>query len=1476
MNASWQLRRRMHNLAAKFVRNTNVVHVVDPNVDFRSLLNDLPTLEANLRNRSLSVDVQKVEKNYRRWWTAFAAQQTSKAEGLTRHKLRTALLDEAEGLLGALELPNVIDVESANTELYRKDRSTPKHVNWLKKHGMISTDEENRLLHLVGLPVVLQNRIITTLENLFGTHGSSRVSGSYFVRAAILEAFNVNENDYPAFFNDDSQPLHLAGVNAISLGSLFTRSRLSESNSWPMSYYSSGMTYPHGRPTDTRLSLYSARQKMNFTLLVLSRSEDESDKSVQQVQSYVLQYLKEQLDLDVPWKTCHASELQKCESLARVITDGAVDLVRLSRTGTYLSKRLNIVADGQGRVEPSLRYAIPIGTRNRYSIFEGTSTSDMSEGPTSRGVYVGSIDEPCTSTWTATSRRLTPESPCTSTHTTPKSSRSLNLKMFSVGSVESSSVSGISPRKEGTKRAKIIAAGQSFVFQKQKIIQVHTLEKECLTVGVEPKCRVTEVYACCCAHLGIEDDRFFGLAQRCPSEGIGGDRPRNEYFFLEFDQKVSKYLPKHSKFSRSTTVEKNRPQLVLFFRVRVYIEKIPYISCDVSLKYYYLQLRENLVDQWSGPHTVSEERCWEMAMLALQADKYDNQVGFFRAENYFPLWVINLRGLDYVKQNMPNVLQDFRKPNEREAMISFCQEASRSPFALNCHLYGLRRHKMDVRNNALLGITDRGIDMWDVGEEGDRIPLRSLAFNRIARLCFDKKRLTICGLEGSKMSLYTSSNDSARYLLRFCREVHLQQIQINIYFAQHPESVSFTCPGGWGREQGVDTGIGMALCERHSLVSQTSNSTSGIVSDRQHSDAEKENDAESSSEIQETFRPLTPVRSENEEEEEEESRDKEVAKADLQKAPPAIDTSIRAGSSAYASASSSIANASETQPIFETLHPIIYACAESVELTALPSKSLSAPPPPAVAPPALPPTTRYVQNVRKANMTSKSDDSSYLPNMVTLSEPSESPPIDLDLYPLGANYVAEPSLMNQSPIPTIPYGQAPLTRPQIPSLSLHDLRMPMSTAAAPFQNPAMGIRQPPCYSEATSAMRSVYAPSAKLQKPLLSPQQRPLHSHQHSKPRWTTVTGLDPQLMAMMEQMQLEQSAMNAFHQARSEPRLHQSVWNGVTNPAVLPDSLSTLPASYAVPPVAPSQPPQGGRRYKSRSPSNRGINRVKSMPAHSMVHEDFHGLHASMAQQLSNHGLHHAQSLNQGSNRVHMKPSTYSRGLDVPNLMPATSTAFAAQRPSAGHFVPTKRNSSEEHQKRPERLNSDDFSRIKDFPMMSALWQEHQRGIVGSSSPSTSSDATGTVSTSSTIRQPADLRLSPPRRPSFSCQDLSAPSSVSSQQMSSSLHAGYPPPQRTVADVLPSNLNWERYLVLPSVSSADIVPSASSLYATEPASSSRSYLPYATSVLLQQNLDGRTSGTYSPAFATQVLDLPPPPPYPQSSPNSRKAPMVM
>lgn len=44
-------------------------------------------------------------------------------------------------------------------------------------------------------------------------------------------------------------------------------------------------------------------------------------------------------------------------------------------------------------------------------------------------------------------------------------------------------------------------------------------------------------------------------------------------------------------------------------------------SCIKAIEHYYLQLKENLLDHWSGRSSVSEERCWEMASLALKVDR---------------------------------------------------------------------------------------------------------------------------------------------------------------------------------------------------------------------------------------------------------------------------------------------------------------------------------------------------------------------------------------------------------------------------------------------------------------------------------------------------------------------------------------------------------------------------------------------------------------------------------------------------------------------------------------------------------------------------------------------------------------------------------------------------------------------------------------------------------------------------------------
>lgn len=59
--------------------------------------------------------------------------------------------------------------------------------------------------------------------------------------------------------------------------------------------------------------------------------------------------------------------------------------------------------------------------------------------------------------------------------------------------------------------------------------------------------------------------------------------------------------------------------IVVYMRVRVYVRQIDMISCDIALKHYYLQLRENLIDQWSGGSNsgASEEACWELVSLAI-------------------------------------------------------------------------------------------------------------------------------------------------------------------------------------------------------------------------------------------------------------------------------------------------------------------------------------------------------------------------------------------------------------------------------------------------------------------------------------------------------------------------------------------------------------------------------------------------------------------------------------------------------------------------------------------------------------------------------------------------------------------------------------------------------------------------------------------------------------------------------------------
>lgn len=131
-----------------------------------------------------------------------------------------------------------------------------------------------------------------------------------------------------------------------------------------------------------------------------------------------------------------------------------------------------------------------------------------------------------------------------SLNTTSINSNSNNNTSNSVKKLFSKTVAPLSAR------AQLLTSSHVQLPQHQRLVQVHSLTKDTLAISVERKCQVWDIYHCCCSHLGIDDLRILGLAIRAPSEGIGSDRPRHEYFFLQNDQKVAKYLPKQSRFSK--------------------------------------------------------------------------------------------------------------------------------------------------------------------------------------------------------------------------------------------------------------------------------------------------------------------------------------------------------------------------------------------------------------------------------------------------------------------------------------------------------------------------------------------------------------------------------------------------------------------------------------------------------------------------------------------------------------------------------------------------------------------------------------------------------------------------------------------------------------------------------------------------------------------------------------------------------------
>ncbi|CAD6225436.1 GSCOCG00005678001-RA-CDS [Cotesia congregata] len=386
-----------------------------------------------------------------------------------------------------------------------------------------------------------------------------------------------------------------------------------------------------------------------------------------------------------------------------------------------------------------------------------------------------------------------------------------------------------------------------------RYLAVHALPGDPLYFVVEAKSRVKEVYAQTCVLLGqqgMRDCELFGLA--ILSDG--------EYLFVDPENKLSKYAPKNWRSSHTYGLDSSgRPAFVLYFRVRYYIDTPLLLSDETTRHHYYLQLRDNVVRHGGGVESLHPHHPLHtpeivspllvLAGLALQADMGDyseerhrphaGTVGYCKPTDYLPPHMC-------LEANVLGVLasqhRDNRGLSREEAELQYIREAVLLEAPLNAHLYRLRRTKGEVGpGRILLAICARGVTIY-TEQETPRI----FAWNNIGKLCFDRKKFEIRAVDHpDKLTLYSGCDDKSKLLLGLCRDTHQFSMAIAprvteaLRREEEERKVLRDCYMYPARCKLSMTARGSRRDQRISVISSTSsNTTSGIVSDRVHSEDE--------------------------------------------------------------------------------------------------------------------------------------------------------------------------------------------------------------------------------------------------------------------------------------------------------------------------------------------------------------------------------------------------------------------------------------------------------------------------------------------------------------------------------------------------------------------------------------------------------------------------------------------------------------
>ncbi|KAM8730651.1 FERM domain-containing protein 6-like [Acanthopagrus schlegelii] len=299
--------------------------------------------------------------------------------------------------------------------------------------------------------------------------------------------------------------------------------------------------------------------------------------------------------------------------------------------------------------------------------------------------------------------------------------------------------------------------------------------KQHLDCAVTVRSRGHEVLNSVLKQLGVSELQVLGLA-------VLRD---NEYLFVDLEQKLSKYFGK--RWNRGSL----SIPFILFLRVQYYVESGRLILSSKVQQLYYAELRQRVLQSQSRHQ---EALFFQLAASALQAEVGDLELRqgsdeeeegqerkhrhYFLPEDYFPSWLIKQRGRDFLLQQCPVVHVELRGLSHSQAVLQFIKEASSlqdGPVTF----YRMRQEKKDMRSSVLLGVTLKGVHIYQE-VEGKQCRLHDFSWTDIDRFTFQGRRFEISAV-GSlclpKLVYYSPSPFHSKHVLKHLIDTH--QVHIN-------------------------------------------------------------------------------------------------------------------------------------------------------------------------------------------------------------------------------------------------------------------------------------------------------------------------------------------------------------------------------------------------------------------------------------------------------------------------------------------------------------------------------------------------------------------------------------------------------------------------------------------------------------------------------------------------------------------------